>query len=102
MEDKAQQTKPLPVEIDEATARGIYTNLALITHNETEFVLDFLFLQPQSPKAKVLARMVSSPIHAKRFLWALKDNIEKFEARFGAIPAGPQPADNPGPANVYQ
>ena len=95
------QTPPLQVEIDEATARGIYTNLALITHSETEFLLDFLFLQPQAPKTKVLARVVSSPVHAKRLLWALQDNLQKYEARFGKIPAG----DTPGevrPAGFFQ
>lgn len=92
---------PLQVEIDEAVARGTYTNLALITHSETEFLLDFLFLQPQMPKTKVLARIVSSPVHAKRLLWALQDNIQKYEARFGKIQAG----ENPGearPTGFYQ
>ncbi len=98
-----QQQNPLPVEIDEATSRGIYANLALITHSETEFVLDFIFIQPQSPKAKVLTRLISSPIHAKRFLWALKENIEKYEARFGAIPAGQNPGETlPPAAGLYQ
>ncbi|MDE2039235.1 MAG: DUF3467 domain-containing protein [Elusimicrobia bacterium] len=93
--------RPLSVEIDEATARGIYTNLALITHSETEFLLDFLFLQPQAPKTKVLARLVSSPVHAKRLLWALQDNIQKYEARFGSIATG----ENHGevrPSGFYQ
>ncbi|MFA6318370.1 MAG: DUF3467 domain-containing protein [Elusimicrobiota bacterium] len=87
-----QKNQPLQVDIDDATARGTYTNLALITHSETEFLFDFLFMQPQAPKSKVLARIVTSPIHAKRLLWALKDNIDKYEARFGAIPAGENPA----------
>ncbi len=91
---------PLQVEIDENVARGIYTNLALITHSETEFLLDFLFLQPQSPKTKVLTRLVTSPVHAKRLMWALKENLEKYEARHGAIPAGEAPAQ--GRAGVYQ
>jgi len=91
---------PLQVEIDEAVARGIYTNLALITHSETEFLLDFLFLQPQTPKTKVLTRLITSPVHAKRLMWALKDNIDKYEARHGAIPAGEAPAQ--GRAGVYQ
>ena len=81
----------LQVEIDEQIARGIYTNLALLTHSETEIILDFLFIQPQSPKTKVLTRLVTSPVHAKRLLWALKDNIEKYEARYGPIPAGESP-----------
>ena len=91
---------PLQVEIDEIIARGLYTNLALITHSETEFLLDFLFLQPQTPKTKVLTRLITSPVHAKRLLWALKDNIEKYEARHGAINAGPAPAEPR--AGVYQ
>src|SRR5262249_4900786 len=83
----------LQVEIDEPVARGVYTNLALITHSETEFILDFLFLQPQSPKTKVLTRLVTSPVHAKRLLAALKDNLARYEARFGAIAAGPEAAE---------
>jgi hypothetical protein len=102
MEEKEPETKPLPIEIDEATARGIYANLALITHTETEFVLDFLFLQPQNPKAKVLTRLISSPVHAKRFLWALKDNLAKYEAQFGTIPAGQNPAEKSSQAGVVQ
>lgn len=93
-----QQEGQLQVEIDEATARGVYANLALITHSETEILLDFLFLQPQTPKTKVLSRIISSPLHAKRLLWALKDNIEKYEARFGPIEAGPERAPAPKPA----
>ena len=99
MEPKNNQ---LQVEIDEATARGVYANLALITHSETELLLDFLFLQPQSPKTKVLARIISSPVHAKRLLWALKDNIEKYEARYGPIPAGEVPGDSPNPVGYFQ
>lgn len=95
-----ENNPPLQVEIDEAVARGVYTNLALITHSETEFLLDFLFLQPQAPKTKVLTRLISSPVHAKRLLWALKDNIDKYEARHGAIPAGEAPPA--ARAGVYQ
>ena len=91
---------PLQVEIDENVARGAYTNLALITHSETEFLLDFLFLQPQTSKTKVLTRLITSPVHAKRLLWALTDNIEKYEARHGAINAGQPPAEPR--AGVYQ
>ena len=97
-----EKQAPLQVEIDEATARGTYTNLALITHSETEFILDFLFLQPQTPKTKVLSRIVTSPAHAKRLLWALKDNIEKYEARHGVIAAGEHPAVPPEATRVYQ
>ncbi len=91
---------PLQVEIDEAVARGLYTNLALITHSETEFLFDFLFLQPQTAKTKVLTRLITSPVHAKRLLWALKDNLDKYEAQHGAINAGQAP--NEPRAGVYQ
>ena len=92
--------QPLQIEIDENVARGVYTNLALITHSETEMLIDFLFLQPQTPKTKVLARMITSPVHAKRFLAALQDNIAKYEARFGTINSGAVvAAERPG---VYQ
>jgi len=96
-----EQNQPqLQIEIDENVARGTYTNLALIAHSETEFLLDFLFLQPQTPKTKVLARVVTSPVHAKRFLAALQENVAKYEARFGPINAGaPAAAPQPG---VYQ
>jgi hypothetical protein len=73
------------VEIDDATAQGMYANLAMIGHSDNEFVLDFIFLQPQTPKAKVRSRIITSPAHAKRLLAALQDNIARYEARFGAI-----------------
>ncbi|MFI5347246.1 MAG: DUF3467 domain-containing protein [Elusimicrobiota bacterium] len=97
MEQNPQQ---LQIEIDENVARGTYTNLALITHSETEMLIDFLFLQPQTPKTKVLTRIVTSPVHAKRFLAALQDNIAKYEARFGVINAGQ--AAPPATPGMYQ
>jgi hypothetical protein len=73
------------IEIDDATAQGVYVNLAMIGHSENEFVIDFIFLQPQTPKAKVRSRIITSPGHAKRLLAALQENIAKYEARFGAV-----------------
>jgi hypothetical protein len=88
-------TPPLQiqVELDDATAQGIYTNLALVAHTETEFLFDFLFVQPQQPKAKVRARIISSPTHTKRFFLALRENLTRYEVRFGEIKL---PDDNPG------
>ncbi|NLO91981.1 MAG: DUF3467 domain-containing protein [Elusimicrobia bacterium] len=80
-----QQHMQLQVEMDEATSQGQYANLAGIAHNETEFVIDFLFMQPNQPKARLRSRIISSPIHAKRFLAALSENIRKYEERFGII-----------------
>jgi len=92
------QGKPtqLQIELDEPTAQGIYANLAMIGHNETEFTMDFIYIQPQQPKGKVRARIISSPSHTKRFLLALQDNIKKYEAKFGAIKAAQEPEKSTG------
>ncbi len=73
------------IEVDEVTAQGLYSNMAIVAHTETEFVFDFVFIQPQSPKAKVRTRIITSPMHAKRFLSALQDNIRRYEEKLGAI-----------------
>lgn len=96
------QDQQIQFDIDEPTSRGHYANLAFISHSETEIILDFIFLQPQNPKAKVLSRIITSPAHAKRLLWALKDNIEKYEARFGAIRAGEAPEAQSKRIGFYQ
>ncbi len=75
----------LQVEVDDSVAQGSYANLALVAHNATEFVLDFIFVQPQQPKAKVRARVISSPGHTKRFLRALAENVNRYEQTFGEI-----------------
>lgn len=73
------------IDVDEQVAQGIYSNLALITHSDSEFTLDFVYIQPQAPKAKVRARIITSPQHLKRFLGALSENLKKFEEKFGEI-----------------
>ncbi|MCS7151877.1 MAG: DUF3467 domain-containing protein [Endomicrobia bacterium] len=87
-----QEKKPqeIQIEIDDITAQGVYSNLAIISHSPDEFVLDFIFIQPQMPKAKVRARVITSPQHIKRFLTALQDNIRKYEEKFGEIKAEPR------------
>lgn len=83
MEPKNEQH--LDIELSEETAEGIYSNLAIITHSHSEFILDFVKVMPGVPKAKVKARIILTPQHAKRLLTALKDNIAKFEDNFGVI-----------------
>jgi len=73
------------IELSEEVAEGIYANLAMIAHSNSEFVIDFIRLMPGVPKAKVKSRVVITPEHAKRLLKALSDNIEKYEETFGAI-----------------
>ncbi len=86
----------MQIEIDDQTAQGEYSNLALISHSETEMILDFIFVQPQAAKAKVRSRIITSPSHAKKILQALDDNIKKYESRFGKIEnAAPPKPDEP-------
>ena len=75
----------IKIEIDDVTAQGIYSNMAFIAHSESEFIMDFLFLQPAQGKGRVRSRVITSPSHAKRFLKALEENINKFEKNFGPI-----------------
>lgn len=82
----------IQLQIDEQTAQGMYVNMAMLNHNETEFVIDFIYVQPQAPKAVVRARVINSPKHMKRLLHALQDNVAKYEAQFGKIDvSGPLP-----------
>jgi hypothetical protein len=75
----------IQIDIDEAMAQGAYSNLVLINHSDSEFILDFAFLQPAAPRARVRARILSSPRHTKRLLRALETNIQRYEERFGKI-----------------
>jgi hypothetical protein len=91
-ETPASPQVQVQLQIDEPTALGMYVNMAMINHNETEFVIDFIYMQPQAPKAVVRARIINSPKHMKRFLHALQDNVAKYEAQFGKIDvSGPVP-----------
>jgi len=84
----------LQVQLDDDVAQGHYSNLVLINHTENEFVLDFAFLPPNSERAKVRARVVSSPRHTKRLMLALQKNVERYEARYGTLDLGDD-ADEP-------
>lgn len=80
-----QPENQLNIELGEEVAEGTYANLAIITHSHSEFVVDFIRVMPNVPKAKVQSRIIMTPQHAKRLLNALRDNITKFENNFGAI-----------------
>lgn len=88
MNQPPEQTQQLNIELGEKEAEGIYSNLAIITHSNAEFVIDFTRVLPGVPKARVHARVVMTPVHAKLLLNALRENIEKFERRFGEIQIG--------------
>jgi hypothetical protein len=83
--DAGQQQNQINIELSEEVAEGTYSNLVMIAHSNSEFVLDFIRMMPGVPKAKVKSRVVMTPEHAKRLLGALNDNIKKYEANFGSI-----------------
>lgn len=86
----------IQIDIDDATAQGAYSNLVLLNHNENEFVFDFAYVQPTTARARVRARILSSPRHAKRLLRALEQNVRRYEERFGRIDEPEAPASPPG------
>lgn len=85
----------LNIELSEDIAEGIYSNLTLITHSSSEFVIDFIRVMPGIPKAKVKSRIILTPEHTKRLLTALEDNLEKFEASNGRIKIQQDPSGFP-------
>jgi hypothetical protein len=85
MEKKQPQQNQINIELDEQTAQGTYSNLALITHSPAEFIIDFIRIMPGIQKAKVKSRIILTPEHAKRLLMALKENVSKYESVHGPI-----------------
>ncbi len=81
--------KRINVELGDAEAEGLYSNLVLITHSPAEFVLDFTRVLPGRQRAKVYSRIIMAPQHAKSLLKALEDNIKKYENQFGEIKVHP-------------
>jgi len=91
MAEKENKQKQINIELDEKIAEGTYSNLAIINHSVSEFVVDFISMMPGAPKAKVKSRIVLTPQHAKKFLKALSDNVNRFEKAHGAIKDYEQP-----------
>jgi hypothetical protein len=85
MSEEEKRKNQINIELKEDIAQGIYSNLAVITHSSSEFVVDFVRVMPGIPKADVKSRIILTPEHAKRLLFALQDNIAKFEATHGTI-----------------
>lgn len=87
MEEKNQMN----IELKPEVARGYYSNLAIISHSHSEFVIDFATVLPGIPKPEVGNRILMTPEHCKRLLRALSENISKYEAQFGPISLGDEP-----------
>ncbi|MCU7694327.1 DUF3467 domain-containing protein [Haoranjiania flava] len=85
--DNNQENNPnqLNIEISEEVAEGNYSNLAIITHSHAEFILDFVNVMPGTPKSKVKSRIILAPMHAKRLMRAIVDNVNNYEAQHGTI-----------------
>ena len=90
-EKKKPQKGQINIELDEKVAEGTYSNLAIINHSVSEFVVDFVSIMPGTPKSKVKSRIILTPQHAKRLLKALGDNVKKFEQAHGEIKDYEQP-----------
>ncbi len=90
-DSKKNKQGQINIELDEKVAQGIYSNLAIINHSVSEFVVDFVTIMPGIPKSKVKSRIILTPQHAKRFLKALNDNITRFENAHGEIKDFEQP-----------
>jgi hypothetical protein len=75
----------IEIQLDEETAQGVYANLAVVNHTDAEFTLDFVFVQPQAPRAKVRSRVITSPRHVRRLIAALEENLRRYEQQFGAV-----------------
>ena len=85
MDNKQNQENQLNIELSAEVAEGTYSNLAIISHSSSEFVIDFIRMMPGTPKANVKSRIILTPEHAKRLLFALQDNISKYEQQHGKI-----------------
>ena len=94
MSENRKKPLQLKINLSDEVAQGMYINLVMVNHTESEFVVDGLYVQPQQPKAHVRSRLILSPRHTKRLLMALQDNLDRYEDRFGEIELkGPNPAD---------
>ncbi|MDX2493565.1 MAG: DUF3467 domain-containing protein [Desulfuromusa sp.] len=82
--EKEQEMK-LEIQMSDDVAAGQYINMAVVNHNDSEFVIDCIYVQPQAAKARVQSRLITSPRHAKRLLLALQSNIERYENKYGDI-----------------
>ena len=94
-EPTKKEEQQLNIELSEEMADGTYSNLAIITHSNAEFIVDFVNVMPGINKAKVKSRVILTPQHAKRLMEALGDNIKKFEAVMGTIKEDPDPINLP-------
>ena len=95
MENKKKKHQ-IKIELEDNIGQGEYVNFAIVTHSPAEFVMDFIRVLPGMTKSKVKSRLIMAPMHAKTLMNALKDNISKYENKFGEIKTPSPDASNPG------
>ena len=86
------EEQKLNINLTPEVAEGTYANLAIISHSSSEFVIDFIRMMPGLKQTNVKSRIVLTPEHAKKLLFALQDNVGKYESQFGKIQITGQPA----------
>ncbi len=99
MDKNEKKDIKLEIQVDEQVACGQYVNLSIVNHNEGEFVVDCLFVQPQAPKARVTSRLIMSPKHAKRLLHVLAQNVDAYEKKFGPLTQNESAEDQDKPVH---
>ena len=85
MDNQNPQDGNINIQLNEMVAAGVYCNLALVNHSPSEFVLDFIQMMPGVQQANVRSRVIIAPLHAKRVLNALQQNIANYEQQYGEI-----------------
>jgi len=85
------QEVKLEIKLDDDVAQGVYSNMAVVNHSDAEFTIDFIFIQPQAPQAKVRSRIITSPRHVKRLIKALEENLRRYEQSFGTVTVEEKP-----------
>lgn len=83
--ENSNENEGFQIELSPDVAQGVYSNLAIITHSSSEFVMDYVRILPGVPKAQVKSRVILAPEHAKRLLYALQENVAKYEKVYGTI-----------------
>ena len=98
MDDKIDQQLSMQMDIKPEVAGGQYSNLVLISHSHSDFIVDFAKILPGMPKAEVCSRIILAPEHAKRLLLALQENLYRYEQEYGKIEI---PVPNPHPGSPF-
>jgi hypothetical protein len=92
---EAPKQQQVQIKADEKELLGQFSNLVVVHHNAEEFTLNFIYVFPSVPQGKLVASMIVTPMHAKRLMRALEENVTRYEAQFGTLPEGPGPGSDP-------